>query len=91
MLGFWAAGPTTGGASPGILVGLNLAFILPPALAVAFLMGRSFWLRGLPGLLWVGSGTLIWGLVGLAAAIATTGDLNIAPTIHNSGNGLAAI
>ncbi len=91
MLGFWATGPAIAAASPVVLVALNVVFILPPALAVAFLMGRSYWLRGLPGLLWVGSGTLIWGLVGLVAAIATTGDLNIAPTIHNSGNGVAAI
>ena len=76
--------------SPRLLLGLNFVFSTLASLLVAYLIGRSFLVRGKPELLLLGCGVIIWGaaaLVGIAAGLvwADNGQLyiNVTVTIHN--------
>jgi PAS domain S-box-containing protein len=77
--------------SPYLLMALNLVFSTLGSGFVAYLIGRSFSIRGTLGLLMLGCGVIAWGsagfigvatgLVGLAAGQF---DINVFVTIHNS-------
>ncbi len=84
--------------SPRLLLGLNLVFGSLVSLIVAFLVGRGFLVRGLPGLLLFGCGVLIWGASGLMATItglnrlgAERLDPNMLTVVHNTCVWVAAL
>jgi two-component system, cell cycle sensor histidine kinase and response regulator CckA len=77
--------------SQGTLLVLNFLFSTISGLVVAFLIGRSFLLRGEPGLLLMGSGVLLFGITGLFSTVAGGRDANDNVTIHNLGICLASL
>jgi PAS domain S-box-containing protein len=83
MIGFRAAGLQHSHESFYLLLTLNLVFSLPVCLVVAYLITRSFLVRGKPGLLLLGCGVVIWGPAGLVATAAAHGDANTSITIYN--------
>jgi diguanylate cyclase (GGDEF)-like protein/PAS domain S-box-containing protein len=88
---FWAV--DLGGIyePPHLMMALNLLFMLPVALFVAYQTGRGFLLRGQPGLLWFSCGILFWGGAGpLGGSLLAYGP-EAAVTVHNVLIGLAAV
>ena len=81
---FWAADWQGSHESVYLLLTLNLVFSLLVCLVVAYLITRSFLVRGAPGLLLLGCGVVIWGPAGVVATAAARGDANISITIYNS-------
>lgn len=91
ILALWAADLRTSYESPYLLLGLNVVFLMLVSLGIALLVGRSFLARGLPGLLLLGCGALIWSAVGVVATVASIAkgvpgqpDINVSFTIHNT-------
>lgn len=90
MAVLWAADPQGSYESAYLLMALNLVCSTLASGLVAYLIGRSFLIRGTPGLLMLGCGVLAWGsagLVGVATGLIglTAGhfDINVFVTIHN--------
>ncbi len=86
----WAAAPQASRESPYLLTVLNLVFSTMASGFVAYLIGRSFLIRGTPGLLVLGCGVIAWGsagLVGVATGLVGLAaghfDINVFVTIHN--------
>jgi len=84
-------GPPTSYEQPTLLLGLNLTFITLISLVVCYRISRNFLFRPAPGLLFLGSGVLTWGVSGLVIILVcfqrTTGglfDTNHLVTIHNT-------
>ncbi len=69
--------------SPRLLLGLNFVFLSLCSVLVADLMGRTFVIRGAPGLLFLLGGMIVWGTGGVASAVGAA-DSNVAVTIFNS-------
>jgi hypothetical protein len=92
MLALWAAGSRTEYEADNLRMLLNFATRTLAALLIVFLVGRSFLVRGEPGLLLLGCGVAIWGAVNfiLTTALATTDD-NLGLTINNLGAWLSAL
>jgi PAS domain S-box-containing protein len=65
------------------LLVLNLHSPTLVCLFVAYLIARSFLVRGTPGLLLLGCGVVIWGPAGVVAAAAARGDANTSIIIYN--------
>lgn len=90
LLALWVAGLTTPHEHILLMAGLNLVCSLLASLLIAYLMARSFMIRGAPGLLMVGCGVMIWGTAALAGItaglIGPSGDdfINVTMTTHNS-------
>jgi PAS domain S-box-containing protein len=84
MIAFRAAGLQTSHESPYLLLTLNIPFVALVCLVVAYLITRSFLIRGTPGLLLLGCGVVIWGPAGVVATAAARGDANTSITIYNS-------
>ncbi len=84
MGAFWAAGWQGSHESVYLLLTLNLVFSLLVCLVVAYLVARSFLVRGTPGLLLLGCGVAIWGPAGVVATAVAHGDANLSITIYNS-------
>ncbi len=84
MIAFWAAGLQSSHESAYLLLVLNLHSVTLVCLFVAYLIARSFLVRGTPGLLLLGCGVVIWGPAGVVATAAARGDANISITIYNS-------
>jgi hypothetical protein len=82
MAVLWAADLRTSHESPFLLIALNLVFATLVSLFIAYLVGRSFLVRGAPGLLMLGCGVLIWGASGLVGAVVGDGNphTTITPT-----------
>jgi PAS domain S-box-containing protein len=87
---FWASGLHGSHESPGLLILCNLLFSTFASFAIAFLLGRSFLAKPLPGTLLLGCGILVWGIGSLAATIVGHGNTNITITLHNLSVWLAA-
>ncbi len=75
---------------PGLLMGLNLIFSVLVSLALAAVTGLGFLRSGAPALLFLGAGSIIWGLAGFVAGIVSHShgvggqqDTNLLITIHN--------
>lgn len=63
---------------------LNLIFMLPAALLIAYQAGRGFLLRGNPRLLWFGCGMLFWGSAGpVGGALLPHGPAAVV-AVHNT-------
>jgi PAS domain S-box-containing protein len=90
MAVLWAANLSGSYESPSLLIALNLVFSALGSGFVAYLIGRSFLIRGAPGLLMLGCGVIAWGTAGLIGVVTglvglTVGhfDINVFVTIHN--------
>ena len=75
-------------SSPGLLIALSILLTTLPALGIAFLFARNFWITGTPGMVLFGCGALLWGASGLSPSFAalTAGlgfNANIIVTSHN--------
>jgi PAS domain S-box-containing protein len=81
---FWAADWQGSHESIYLLLTLNLVFSLLVCLVVAYLVMRSFLVRGAPGLLLLSCGVVLWGPAGVVATAAARGDANLSITIYNS-------
>jgi PAS domain S-box-containing protein len=68
---------------PSLLLGLNFVFSTLVSLFVAYLIARTFLVRGTPGLLLLGGGVVVWGLAGVAAVGAGRSDANVVVAVHN--------
>ena len=79
----WAANLPGSYESPYLLMALNLVFSTLVSGFIAYLIGRSFLIRGTPGLLMLGCGVIIWGTAGLVGIVASHFDINVFVTIHN--------
>jgi PAS domain S-box-containing protein len=86
----WAANLQTPHEFPHLLLALNFVFSTMVSLFVAHLIGRTFLVRGTPGLLLLGCGVLLWGAAGsVGTAIGLLGGFRNEPsvntliTIHN--------
>ena len=84
IAGLWAADLSGSYESPYLLMALNLVFSTLVSGFIAYLVGRSFLIRGTPGLLMLGCGVITWGTAGLVG-VAAAGhfDINVLVTIHN--------
>ncbi|MDQ5910457.1 MAG: ATP-binding protein [Pseudomonadota bacterium] len=88
---FWAVDLSIVYDPPHLMMALNLLFMLPVALFVAYQTGRSFLLRGHPGLLWFSCGILFWGSAGPLGGFLLPHGPGVVVTVHNILIGLAAI
>jgi PAS domain S-box-containing protein len=77
--------------APRLLLILNLLFSTVVSLVIAYLLGRSFLLRGEPWMLLIASGVLLWGLVSVVAVSWGFGNPNIKVSIYNVGVWCAAM
>jgi PAS domain S-box-containing protein len=82
---------------PRLLLVLNLVSSALPSVFVAYLCAQSFLARGVPGVLLLGCGVLLWGAAGMVGVAAGLVELrgpnfaNTAITIHNSSVWLSAV
>ena len=65
----WAGGWQGSHESVYLLLTVNFVFSLLVCLVVAYLVARSFLIRGTPGLLLFGCGVVIWGPAGVVATM----------------------
>ena len=70
---------------------LSFTFYTLVSLGTLFLIGRSFLSSGLPGLLLLECGVVLWSLAGTVGDIVSHGDANIDVTIFNTGILLAGL
>ena len=87
----WAANLRVSHELPNLLMGLNFVFAVLASLIVVYLIGRSFLVRGSPGLLLVGCGVVLWGLAGEVGIAVSHGNANNFITIHNTCVWLSAL
>ena len=87
----WAADLHAVYVSSVLLTVLTVVFSMLVFLFIACLVGRSFLVRGDPGLLLLGCGTLVWGVASVVAAVASRSDVNVTPTIFNTSGWLSAL
>ena len=72
-----------------LAIGLNFFFSVMVSLFIAYLVGRSFLVRGSPGLLMLGCGVVVWGFAGIVGS--ASGWVGAPPVaIHNTCAWLAA-
>ena len=91
MIVLWAAGPRTEYEADHLKLLLNLATRTLACLFIVVLVGRSFLVRGEPGVLLLGCGVAIWGTAGFVGTSMTSGDANLSTTITNVGAWLSAL
>jgi PAS domain S-box-containing protein len=72
------------------IIVLNFVFSTLASGLVAYLVARSFLVRGTPGLLLLGCGVVLWGLAGVVAS-SISDDVNTRIAIHNSCVWLSAL
>ncbi len=70
---------------------LSFIFYTVVSLGTLFLIGRSFLASGMPGLLLLECGVVLWSLAGTVGDAVSHGDANINVTIFNSGILLAGL
>lgn len=68
---------------PNLLLALNLIFSLLISLLIAYLLGRSFLVRAVPGIALIVTGVLLWGSAAITGLVVSNGDSNSLITIHN--------
>ena len=86
----WIADSSAIYEPPHLMMALNLFFMLPVSLLVAYQAGRSFLLRGNPKLLWFGCGMLFWGSAGPLGGILLPHGPDAVVAVHNTLIWLAA-
>jgi len=74
-----------------LVLGCNFVFSTLASVLVAYLAGRSFLVRGAPGVLLLGCGVIAWGAAGVVANLTSRGDANLDVTIHNCGVWVSAL
>ncbi|MEN6338212.1 MAG: PAS domain S-box protein [Phycisphaerales bacterium] len=67
-----------------LVVALNFIFSTLASFFIAYLVARSFLVRGTPGLLLLGCGVVLWGPAAVLGTVVGSGDANVAVAIHNS-------
>ncbi len=77
--------------SPALTLTLSFVFYTLVSLGTIFLIGRSFLASGLPGLLLLECGVVLWSLAGTVGDAVSQGDANINVTIFNTGILLAGV
>jgi PAS domain S-box-containing protein len=90
MAVLWAGDVRASYESPHVWVVLNFLFCTLASMFIAYLIARSFVVRGTPELLMLACGVFIWGAAGCVGAAAPA-DANIQITIHNTGVWLSAL
>ncbi len=75
---------------PYVLMALNFLFSTLASMFIAYLIARSFVVRGTPELLMLACGVFLWGAAGCVGAAAPA-DANIQITIHSAGVWLSAL
>ena len=90
MAVLWVADWSAAYEPPHLMMALNLFFMLPVSLLVAYQAGRSFLLRGNPKLLWFGCGMLFWGSAGPLGGILLPHGPDAVVAVHNTLIWLAA-
>jgi len=83
MVALWIADSPAVYEPPHLAALLNLLFILPVALLIAYQAGRGFLLRGDPRLLWFSCGMLFWGAAGPVGGALLSHGPAVAVTVHN--------
>jgi len=98
MAAVWAADLRTSYESRDLLLALNFVFSSLASLFVAYLVARSFLVSGMPGLLMLGCGVVLWGCSGFVGTVAGLADTtaaqdfaNMNVTIHNICVWLSAV
>jgi hypothetical protein len=74
-----------------LLLFLSFIFYTLVSLGTLYLIGRSFLALGLPGLLLLECGVVLWSLAGTVGDFVSHGDANINVTIFNTGILLAGL
>jgi PAS domain S-box-containing protein len=74
-----------------LLLFLSFIFYTLVSLGTLYLIGRSFLALGLPGLLLLECGIVLWSLAGTVGDFVSHGDANINVTIFNTGILLAGL
>jgi membrane-associated phospholipid phosphatase len=90
MAVLWVADWSAAYEPPHLMMALNLFFMLPVSLLVAYQAGRSFLLRGNPKLLWFGCGMLFLGSAGPLSGILLPHGPDAVVAVHNTLIWLAA-
>ena len=85
------AGLRTAYESYSLLLVLSFTFYTMVSLGTLYLIGRNFLVSGLPGLLLLECGVVLWSLAGTVGDYASGGDANIDVTIFNIGILLAGV
>jgi PAS domain S-box-containing protein len=91
IIGLWISDPPLSFESNLLILVLNFLFSTLVSLYVAYLIGRSFLVRGSLGLLLLGCGIVSWGAAGIVANVVSQGDPSLDVTIHNGGVWLSAL
>ncbi len=87
----WAGDVRVSFESPYLLMALNFLFSTLASMFIAYLIARSFVVRGTPELLMLACGVFLWGAAGCVGTAASGADANIQITIHNTGVWLSAL
>jgi len=87
----WAAGLRGSYEAHTLLLVLSFTFYTLVSLSTLYLIGRSFLASGLPGLLLLECGVVLWSLAGTIGDFVSHGDANINVTIFNAGILLAGL
>lgn len=74
-----------------LMLVLSSTFYTLVSLGTLYLVGRSFLASGLPGLLLLECGVVLWSLAGTVGDFVSNGDANINVTIFNTGILLAGL
>jgi PAS domain S-box-containing protein len=90
MAVLWAGDWRARYESPYVGMALNPLFSTLASMFTAYLIARSFVVRGTPELLMLACGVFLWGAAGCVGAAAPP-DANIQMTIHSAGVGLSAL
>jgi len=90
MAVLWAGDWHASYESPYVWMVLNFLFSTLASMFIAYLIARSFVVRGTPELLMLASGVFLWGAAGCVGSAAPA-DANIQITIHNTGVWLSAL
>jgi hypothetical protein len=91
MVGLRIVNPPISFESNFLIIVLNFIFSTLASLYIAYLIGRSFLVRGSLGLLLLGCGVVTWGAAGVVANAVSQGIPNVDVTIHNLAVGLSAL
>ena len=84
MVALWKADLSTAYESPLLLMAFNFLFSTAASLLVVVLLGRSYVVRGSPGMLLLGCGVAIWGAAGTLVPVLFPHGTNALISGHNS-------
>jgi PAS domain S-box-containing protein len=85
IVGLWVADLRPAYESYHLLLLLNCIFTWLATLGIAYVAAHSFLVNGQPGLVMLGSGSLLWGGSSMAASALLDSSGNLTVTVHNLG------